>query len=164
MTNSGYKILAGLLVASLFITACTLFTTEPQPVTFQLSIPPDGFSPNAELRISLWDEELLAASEKIADCAISQDVKTGEEIVQCPEGVEYTKIEPETFSIPVSSLTQPLTIASKSVLTGEKYRLQISGLSQDNCNNASASYEGTARSAEIKLERFDWLTTEMACP
>lgn len=158
------SILAFLLLAAFILSACSLFATEPQPVTFTISIPAETFSSEAEVRISLWDEDQLAASEEVANCAISLDVQTGEEVVQCPQGVDYVKVDPETYLIPVSDLTQPLTLTSESILTGEKYRIAITGLSPDNCNNASAWVEETARSAEISLENLSWATTEMACP
>jgi len=163
---------AGLLLASLMIGACSALESwapsflggEAKPVTFYLTIPPDGFSPEAELRVSLWTAEQVAASEKIANCAISQDPQTGEETVQCPEGIEYQEITPETFTFPIASLSEPLAITSQRIHEGEKYLLQATGLSQDNCNMASTRYEGVARSETVRLELLDWLTTEMACP
>ncbi len=172
MTHRRIITLAGLLLASLVIGACSAFESwapswlrgEAQPVTFHLTIPPGSFSPEAELRVSLWTAEQVAASEKIANCAVSQDPQTGEETVQCPEGIEYQEITPETFTFPIADLSEPLVITSQSIHEGEKYLLQASGLSQDNCNMASTRVEDVARSETVRLELLDWLTTEMACP
>lgn len=164
--------LAGLLLASLMIGACSVLESwapsflrgEAKPVTFHPTVPPGGFSPEAELRVSLWTAEQVAASEKMANCAISQDPQTGEETVQCPEGIEYQEITPETFTFPIAGLSEPLTITSQSIHKGEKYLLQATGLSQDNCNMVSTRVEGIARSETVRLELLDWLTTEMGCP
>ncbi len=107
MTHQRFLTLAGLLLASCVIGACSALKSwapsflrgEAKPVTFYLTIPPDGFSPEAELRVSLWTAEQVAASEKIANCAISQDPQTGEETVQCPEGVEYQEITPRNLYV-----------------------------------------------------------------
>jgi hypothetical protein len=78
--------------------------------------------------------------------------------------VDYQEASPEEFEFLVQDLGAEITIKSTSVRVGERYRLQISGLANDDCNTASARVDDTADSAQIILENLMWATTMMACP
>ena len=137
-----------------------------EPVTFTIGIEPEMFSEEATIRFALWDADQLEVMKKTAGCVISYDAASGTEEVQCPEGVEYEETTPEEYSYPVQEIWEFIHIGSDNVKVGERYRLLISGLSNDDCNTTSANVEDVAQSAEIIIDSNDlmWMTTMMACP
>lgn len=163
-------VIVGLFLVTILMGGCSVPTTQSSPpistdnIAFIIPIQVEAFSKDATLRVSLWNAEQLEANEKNATCTFSFDAQTGTEKVQCPEGVEYREVTPEEFTIPIHDINTSIRITSKSIRMGEKYMIQISGLSNDNCNSASASYGDTANSKTITLEDLTWMTTLMACP
>jgi hypothetical protein len=161
--------LVGLSLLVIVMSACSVPITQSSlpaaagNVTFVIPIEVDNFSKDATLSVRLWNAEQLAYAEENAPCAVSYDAQTGIEAIHCPEGVEYHEAMPEELAIPISNVDTNITVTSTSIRVGEKYRVQISGLSNDDCNSTSASIDGTANSQTITLENLAWMTTMMAC-
>ena len=156
-----------LLAASSFIAGCSIiapFSRSDEFVTFSVAINKESFSPEASLRVRIWDAETLKVAEGNANCAVSYNQETKTEEVHCPEGVVYREASPEEFEFLVQDIGAEIEIRSATVTVGEKYRLQISGLASDDCNTASATVEGKARSAQVLIDDLTWATTLMACP
>jgi len=133
-------------------------------VTFVMPIPVEIFSQNAILRVRLWNNEQLEISEKNSTCAVSYNAKTRTEEIHCSGGVEYQEVTPEEFMFPVGEINASIEVRSATVRVGEKYRLLISGLSNDNCNSTSADVREAANSETIIIAELSWRTTTMACP
>jgi len=133
-------------------------------VTFSVGINKETFSPEASLRVRIWNAATLKVAESNANCAVSYNQETKTEEMHCPEGVNYREVTPEEFEFLVQDLSAEIEITSATVTVGEKYRLQISGLASDDCNTASATVEERATSAHVVLENLLWATTLMACP
>ncbi|TEU00254.1 MAG: hypothetical protein E3J30_02945 [Anaerolineales bacterium] len=153
--------------ALVFLAGCSIvspFGGSEELVTFNVVINKETFSPEASLRVRIWNAETLKVAESNANCAVSYNQETQAEEVHCPEGVEYREVSPEEFVFLVQDLGAEIEIKSATVTVGEKYRLQISGLASDDCNTASATVEEKARSAHILFENLMWATTLMACP
>jgi len=156
-----------LLAVSSFLAGCSVvapFSRSVEFVTFSVVINKGNFSPEASLRVRLWNAETLKVAESNANCAVSYNQETKTEEVHCPEGVKYREVTPEEFEFLVQDIGAEIEIKSATVTVGEKYRLQISGLSSDDCNTASATVEEKARSAQVLIEDLMWATTLMACP
>ncbi len=156
-----------LLAASSFLAGCSIvapFSRSVEFVTFSVPISKETFSPEAILRVRIWNAETLKVAENNANCAVSYNQETQTEEVHCPEGVNYREVSPEEFEFLVKDIGAEIEIRSATVTVGEKYRLQISGLASDDCNTASATVEGKARSAQVLIEDLMWATTLMACP
>ena len=153
--------------ALIFLAGCSIvapFSRSVEFVTFNVSINTEAFSPEASLRVRIWNAETLKVAESSSNCAVSFNQETQTEDVHCPEGVEYREVSPEEFEFLVQDLGAEIEIKSATVTVGEMYRLQISGLASDDCNTASATIEEKARSAHILIEDLMWATTMMACP
>ncbi len=153
--------------ALIFLTGCSVvapFSRSVEFVTFNVSINKDAFSPEANLRVRIWNTETLKVAESNANCAVSYNQETKTEEVHCPEGVNYREVSPEEFEFLVQDIGAEIEIKSVTVTVREMYRLQISGLASDDCNTASASVEERAKSAHIVLDNLLWATTLMACP
>jgi len=133
-------------------------------VTFTVPVDAELFSDEATLRLALWDADQLEIMKRTANCSMTYHLETQTEEIHCPEGVEYEAVTPEEFTFPVQEMGEIIKVESNHIRIGEKYRLLISGLSNDNCNTTSASVEGIAQQAEIILEDLMWMTTLMACP
>ena len=156
-----------LLAASSFLAGCSIvapFSRSVEFVTFSVPIDKGTFSPEASLRVRIWNAETLKVAESNANCAVSYNQETKTEEVHCPEGVNYREVTPEEFEFLVQDIGAEIEIKSATVTVGEKYRLQISGLASDDCNTASAAVQERARSAYVVLENLQWATTLMACP
>jgi hypothetical protein len=156
-----------LLAASSFLAGCSIalpFGGTGEFVTFSVPIDKGTFSPEASLRVRIWNAETLKVAESNANCAVSYNQETQTEEVYCPEGVEYREVTPEEFEFLRQDIGAEIEIKSTTVTVGEKYRLQISGLASDDCNTASATVEDRAKSAHVVLENLLWATTLMACP
>ena len=132
-------------------------------VTFVVPIPVEMFSQNAILRVRLWNDEQLKISKKNSACAVSYNAQTKTEEVHCPEGVEYQEVTPEEFMFSVREIKTSIEVRSTTIRVGEKYRLLISGSSNDNCNSTTAETREVANSETITMEKLSWCTTEMAC-
>ena len=153
--------------ALIFLAGCSIvapFSRSDEFVTFNVSINKEAFSPEANLRVRIWNAATLKVAESNANCAVSYNQETKTEEVHCPEGVNYREVTPEEFEFLVQDLRAEIEIKSATVTVGETYRLQISGLASDDCNTASATVEERATSAHIVLENLLWATTLMACP
>ncbi len=153
--------------ALIFLAGCSIvapFSRSVEFVTFSVVINKDTFSPEASLRVRIWNAETLKVAESNANCAISYNQETQTEEVHCPEGVNYREVSPEEFEFLVQDIGEEIEIKSATVKEGEKYRLQISGLASDDCNTASATVEEKARSAQVLIDDLMWATTLMACP
>ncbi len=156
-----------LLAASSFLVGCSIvspFGGAEEFVTFTVPISTETFSPEASLRVRIWNAEALKVAESNANCAVSYNQETQTEEVHCPEGVVYREASPEEFEFIVQDLGAEIEIKSATVTVGEMYRLQISGLASDDCNTASATVEDKARSENVLIEDLLWATTLMACP
>jgi hypothetical protein len=156
-----------LLAASSFLVGCSIiapFSRSVEFVTFNVSINTEAFSPEATLRVRIWNAATLKVAEGNANCAVSYNQETQTEEVHCPEGVNYREVSPEEFEFLVQDIGAEIEIKSATVTVGERYRLQISGLASDDCNTASASVEEKARSAQVHIDDLMWATTLMACP
>ncbi len=152
--------------ALIFLTGCSVvapFSRSVEFVTFNVSINKEAFSPEANLRVRIWNTETLKVAESNANCAVSYNQETKTEEVHCPEGVNYREVSPEEFEFLVQDMGAEIEIKSATVTVGEMYRLQISGLASDDCNTASATVEEKARSANILIGDLMWATTLMAC-
>ncbi len=156
-----------LLAASSFLAGCSIvapFSRSVEFVTFSVPIDKGTFSPEASLRVRIWNAATLKVAESNANCAVSYNQETKTEEVHCPEGVNYREVTPEEFEFLVQDIGAEIEIKSATVTVGEMYRLQISGLASDDCNTASATVEERATSAHVVLENLLWATTLMACP
>lgn len=134
-----------------------------QAVTFKVQLAPEAFSDKQPITVRIWDAEQLAISEASAGCSVSYNTTTGQETVNCPPGVTYRQATPETFTYTRAELAAGLTVASKTVTTGERYRVGIGGKASDDCNSAGANAEGTANATTIELKNLDVAQTAMAC-
>ncbi len=153
--------------ALIFLAGCSIvapFSRSVEFVTFSVPIDKGTFSPEASLRVRIWNAETLKVAESNANCAVSYNQETKTEEVHCPEGVNYREVSPEEFEFLMQDIGAEIEIKSATVTVGEKYRLQISGLASDDCNTASATVEERAKSAHVILENLLWATTLMACP
>jgi hypothetical protein len=153
--------------ALIFLAGCSIVAPVSRSVefvTFNVPIDKGTFSPEASLRVRIWNAETLKVAESNANCAVSYNQETKTEEVHCTEGVNYREVSPEEFEFLVQDIGEEIEIKSATVKVGEKYRLQISGLASDDCNTASATVEEKARSAQILIDDLMWATTLMACP
>ena len=156
-----------LIAASSLLVGCSAassFAGPEENVTFIVRIDVEPFSPEANLHVRIWDSGQLKIAESNANCTVSYNLETQTEEVHCPGGVEYQEASPEEFEFLVQDLGAEIKIRSTSVTVGERYRLQISGLANDDCNTALASVEDEADSTQIVLENLMYGTTMMACP
>ena len=62
-----------------------------------------------------------------------------------------------------AELEKGVTIASRTVTTGERYRVTVGGMAADDCNSAGGSSEGTAQAEALKVAITDVAQTLMAC-
>ena len=146
------------------VSACAAPATKPASgVTFSVPVPVNTFSPRGTLQVFVWNAQQLAALNQQNECVVAHDAQTGTDTTLCPEGVQYQEITPEKFDFPLQAIDQHIQLTSQAVKVGEKYRIALRGLSSDDCNSASATFEGTATSSTIALGEPGWLITEMAC-
>ncbi|NIS79803.1 MAG: hypothetical protein GTO14_06265 [Anaerolineales bacterium] len=161
-----FRVILYLVFISLLPSCAGRFTEIPPigSVTFNIPIHAEDFSESASLRIVIWDADQLKILARTAGCAISFDLESQTEEVHCPEGVEYEEVTPEEYTFPLEGIGESIEIESSVISVGERYRLRISGLSNDDCNTTSATVEGVAQTASITFEELMWGTTLMACP
>ena len=155
------------IISLAILSACSVLPPggdASEGITFRVPIDASIFAEGISLKFRLWHADQLEIMEKTANCAVSYNAESGVEEIHCPDGVVYQKVTPEEFIIPLVDIHEFAVIESSQVSVDEEYRLQISGLSSDNCNNASVSIEAVARRQDITIEDLDWMTTEMACP
>jgi len=133
-------------------------------VTFTVPVDVDMFSNEATLRLTLWNADQLEIIKRTAACSITYNLETQTEEMHCPQGIEYEEVTPDGFTFPLQEIDEIIEVESDNIRIGEKFRLQISGLSSDNCNTTSASVESIAQHAEIIIKDLMWMTTLMACP
>jgi len=133
-------------------------------ITFTVPIVVELFSDEATLRLTLWNADQLEIIKRTGACSITYNLETQTEEIHCPQGVEYEAVTPDEFTFPLQEIGEFIEVESDNIRIGERYRLQISGLSSDNCNTTSANVEGIAQQADITIEDLTWMTTMMACP
>jgi hypothetical protein len=133
-----------------------------QAVTFSITAPAAAFSDRQPITVSVWDAEQLAIAEASAGCSVGMSAG-GQETISCPPGVTYRRANPETFTFTRAELAAGLTVASRTVTVGERYRVAVGGKAADDCNSAGASVEGVASAATTKLADLDVAQTLMAC-
>jgi hypothetical protein len=156
-----------MLIIVSFLSGCDLTPPDsdlPESVIFTVSVDTELFSDEGSLRVSLWNADQMEIMKRNADCAISYNLETQTEEIHCPEGVEYQEVFPEEFTFPLQEIGEIVEVKSKKISIGERYRLQISGLSSDDCNTTSANVEGVAQRTHVTLEDLMWMSTMMACP
>jgi hypothetical protein len=161
-----FTLLINLFILSM-LPGCDKTSSANEPpgrVTFTIPISAEIFSKKGDLRVRLWDADQLDIMAKTANCAVSFDLETQTEEVHCPEGVEYEQVMPEEFSFPLQEIGASIEVKSSKIRVGERYRLLISGLSNDDCNTTSATVESVAQTDSITLKDLMWATTLMACP
>lgn len=133
-------------------------------VRFIVPLEAAAFSPEATVKVVLWNAQQLALSKRTAACSVSYDMRAKTEQVRCPDGSVYEKPEPEEFLFSVEELDGSIEVASRSVRIGRRYRLRVSGLSSDGCNTTSAAVDGKAGSGVVRLKKLTWRTTNLGCP
>lgn len=138
-------------------------TGGAKPVTFSVKVDPAAFSDKRQITISVWDAEQLKVAEETSGCSVSMNAQTGQETVSCPPGVTYRKPTPEETIVSKADLAKGVTIVSKTVTTGERYRVSVGGMAADDCNSASGSAEGTAGTERLSLNITEIAQTMMAC-
>ncbi|WP_394833456.1 hypothetical protein LVJ94_43815 [Pendulispora rubella] len=129
---------------------------EAKPVTFSVSAEAQSFGEKGPIRIAIWDAEQLARAEKTADCSVSS---TGE--TNCPPGV--AKAAPEERTVTREELAKGVTIVSKTVTVGERYRVDVHGPAADGCNTTTGREGGVASNDAVQISKLDLAQTEMAC-
>ncbi len=134
-----------------------------KPVVFTVKADPSAFSDKKQITIAVYDADALAIAEKTAGCTVSYDTATRQEKVSCPPGVTYQKAVPEETFVSRADLAKGVTVASKTVMTGERYRVTVGGMAADDCNSAGGSAEGTAAVDALALTITDIAQTLMAC-
>lgn len=132
-------------------------------VTFQVQLDTAVFSEQEPIRVSLWDEAQLAILDQTADCSVSYDVSTGQEKTTCPPGVVYQQATPEEWTFTRAELAGGLTVTSKTVMVGERFRLNVRGKAKDDCNTASGSVQGLTSGASVAIKDMSLAVTEMGC-
>lgn len=137
--------------------------TEQDAVMFRIAIDKAMFSERAILTVRVFNKEDLALSERMKGCAVKYNMKDKQQKTFCPEGVVYQKVEPEEFTFFVSGIFAELLVATKKLKVGEPYKISISGLSRDNCNEASVSSQGLAGSRTLILKDLSWMVTRLGC-
>ncbi len=155
------------LVLLVITAGCNLIpsdTTSDTAVSFTITIDTRAFSAERPLRFAIWSAAQLEIAQRNANCSISYNAETETEKVNCPEGVIYEPVTPIEFTFELDEIADRVELTPGNIHVGESYRLQISGLSSDNCNTTSASVEYIAKSEEVIIEDLMWMTTMMACP
>jgi len=152
------------LVFFLILFAGSSLGTAEESVTFIIEIDPNSFDPDTQIRIRIFNQEQLDKSDKISGCTVSYNPQTGQEERTCPDGISPDLPEPENFSFTIDDLHMPVVVPCRTVLSGQPYRLVISGRHRDGCNTAQASIEGIAETSRIELSNLQWAVTQMACP
>ena len=155
------------LVLLVLSTACNVVSLDiasDTDVSFTISIDTSVFSAERLVRFVFWSAEQLEIAQQNANCAISYDAETETEEVHCPEGVVYEPVMPKEYTFALDEIGDHVELTPGNIHVHERYRLQISGLSSDNCNTTSASVEEIAKNAEVAIEDLMWMTTMMACP
>lgn len=132
------------------------------PVSFTVKASSQAFSDKQPIKLMVWDAEQLAIADKTANCSVSMSAD-GKESTSCPPGVTYQKPTPEELTITKAQLDAGFKFTSKTVTTGERYRVSVGGRASDDCNSAGGSQEGVAGSADLILEIKDIAQTMMAC-
>lgn len=169
---------AGALALGLLLAACSRGTLPlapnatgggagglagAEPVTFTVTVDPKAFSDKRQITVAVWDDAQLKLAEQTGGCSVSFDTTTGKETTTCPPGVTYQKPTPEETIVSKADLAQPLTIVSKTVTTGERYRISVGGMAADDCNSAGGGSEGVAGSRAVKIAITEIAQTMMAC-
>jgi hypothetical protein len=156
-----------ILVLLVISTGCSMLpfnTASDTKVSFRITIDPSVFSVERPVRFVFWSAEQLEIAQRNANCSVSYNAETETEEVHCPEGVTYQAVTPVEFSFALDEISNRVELTPGNIYVKEHYRLQISGLSSDNCNSTSASVEEIAKTEEIVIEDLMWMTTMMACP
>ena len=143
--------------------ACSLFVPTKEKVTFTVPVQTELFSQEAILHVQIWNAKQMEIMEKQSGCIVSYEPSTKAEQIHCPEGVEYQDLSPEEFELPIYDLVDYIKVTSDVIYTGQEYEIHVYGISADNCNSTSTSFNGKAISNEVTAKHILWRTTEMAC-
>ncbi len=152
-----------LLVLSAGCSVISPDTTSDTAVSFTIAVDAGMFSDQRPVRFIFWNAEQLEIAQRNASCSVSYNAGTETEEVHCPDGVVYEQVTPTEFALLRDEIGDRVELTPGSIFVGERYRLQIAGLSSDNCNTTAASIEDVARKATVVVEDLTWMTTEMAC-
>ncbi len=161
------KAISFVLVLLVITAGCNLIpsnTTSDTAVSFTITIDSRVFSAERPLRFAFWSAAQLEIAQRNTNCSISYSAETETEQVHCPEGVVYEPVTPIEFTFELDEIGDRVELTPGNIYVGERYRLQISGLSSDNCNTTSAGVEEVAKSEEVVIDNLVWMTTMMACP
>ena len=132
-------------------------------VTFHIKIDKSALSSKRDIEARLYNDEQMKINEKTSNCSVSYDAVTKKESYKCADGVEYQKSAPEVFKFKFDEIKDDITIKSTSVKAGQRFLLNLSGLSSDNCNSASSSITKSSASIQENIEGLQWASTMMAC-
>lgn len=138
-------------------------SSSDNSVTFHIKIDKSVLSSKKDIEARLYNDEQMKISEKTSNCSVSYDAVTKKETYKCADGVEYQKPTPEIFKFKFDEIKDDITIKSTSVKAGQRFLLNLSGLSSDNCNSASSSITKASASIQENIEGLQWASTMMAC-
>jgi hypothetical protein len=138
-------------------------TASDTAVSFTITVDAGMFSVQRPVRFVFWNAAQLEIAQRNASCSISYNAETETEEVHCPTGVVYEPVTPIEFALSRDEIGDRVELTPGNIFVGERYRLQIAGLSSDNCNTTAASIDDVARKATVVVEDLMWMTTEMAC-
>ena len=127
-------------------------------VRFIIPIEAEKFSEEKPIFVRVWTaEEYEIRREMTRKCpGVHYNEQTKKLEERCPEGIEYQKVTPELFNIPVKEIAATIEVKSKKIKVGEGYRLEITGVRKNKLHILGAIVEDTARSETITLENLTW--------
>ena len=154
-----------IIVISLFFTSIVYpnTTNSNESVIFVIPIEKNIFNQNTNIAIKLYNSQQIQILEQNSSCTASYNSQTKSEKTVCQNGRKYSQVIPEKFILPITKINEDIRLTSKILKIGEKYRLSISGLSDDNCNTTSTQIIDTANLNTIKIKGIMWLTTTRNC-
>jgi len=152
------------LIVFLLLIPFGLLEAASEPVTFIIQITSDIFDPETRIQIRVFNQDQLKEFQDSSGCTLSFDPMTGAEQLHCQSESLPELPSPEEFIFPVQDLLLPLVLPSRSILSGQQYRLVISGRHRDGCNTTLATAQGVADTSRIELSDFEWSSTGLDCP
>lgn len=132
-------------------------------IAFSVRIDPRMFSEDAVLRVTVWNAEQLEIVDSNTNCSTSYNVERQETVRRCRGSVEYQEVAPEEITLSVQEINRFARFDSDQIRLGERYKLVIAGLSNDNCNTTSAEVEDVVQQTDITFDNLSWATTEIGC-
>jgi hypothetical protein len=166
--------LLGCIITTVVVIEQTSTPKPPSEYSIFLELAPKGLDPERPIVIEIWNPEQLAIREHQRECLAIQTLSTassGEEIVQqtmeCPEGIVYQEINPETHKFAVADIQDGgLTITSTSVQLGDTIMVAITATAEDTCNLIEGSIIITLTKVKttIASQNFLFIQTLLGCP